>query len=258
MRGLASPHPFLGANCWLVLLVMMHLVLFFRRSCWSSKLWRFRSCSSSAWSVAFLSLRICRLSWSRLLVGPLRFLSCLSTSVVNVLVMQDVQVPRVRRGEDSCSLSCSSLRRRRCRLVATVFLPVMLVILRGTALCRRREIHYRSLPVPRGCWYVAISSGGGSFSPEWCLRFCVGQRFADEGKYTFNYFQFQEVVGCVCMLHFWFSSNDDICPDNYNYSRFKLKDKCRSVKWEVYLYGDKTIQVVCTCSSWTVVTCPLL
>ena len=27
-------------------------------------------------------------------------------------------------------------------------------------------------------------------------------------------------------------------------SRFKLKDKCRSEKWEVYLYGDMTIQVM--------------
>ena len=65
------------------------------------------------------------------------------------------------------------------------------------------------------------------------------------GKYFFNYFQYQEFVGCVCMLNFWFSSNVEICPDNYNYSRFKLKDKCRSEKWELYLYGDKTIQVVC-------------
>ena len=46
------------------------------------------------------------------------------------------------------------------------------------------------------------------------------------------------------MLNYWFSSNDDICPDNYKYSRFKLKDKCRSEKWELYLYGDMTIQVV--------------
>ena len=38
------------------------------------------------------------------------------------------------------------------------------------------------------------------------------------GKYLFNFFQFQEVVGCVCMLNYWFSSNDGICPDNYNYS----------------------------------------
>ena len=45
------------------------------------------------------------------------------------------------------------------------------------------------------------------------------------------------------MLNDWISCNDDICPDNYNYSRFKLKDKCRSEKWEVYLYGDKTILV---------------
>ena len=44
-------------------------------------------------------------------------------------------------------------------------------------------------------------------------------------------------------------------------SQFKLKDKCRSEKWEVYLYGDMTIKVMgsscaenCgvlrSCSSW--------
>ena len=38
------------------------------------------------------------------------------------------------------------------------------------------------------------------------------------GKYLFNYFQYQEVVGCVCMLNYWISSNDEICSDNYNYS----------------------------------------
>ena len=47
------------------------------------------------------------------------------------------------------------------------------------------------------------------------------------------------------MLNFWFSRYDEICSDNYNYSRFKLKDKCRSEKWELYLYGDKTIQARC-------------
>ena len=64
------------------------------------------------------------------------------------------------------------------------------------------------------------------------------------GKFIFIYFQYHEVVGCVCMLNYWFSSNDDICPDIYNFSRFMLKDKCRSEKWELYLYGDMTIQVV--------------
>ena len=45
------------------------------------------------------------------------------------------------------------------------------------------------------------------------------------------------------MLNFWFSNIDEFCPDNYNYSRFMLKDKCRSEKWELYLYGDMTIKV---------------
>ena len=57
------------------------------------------------------------------------------------------------------------------------------------------------------------------------------------------YFQYQGFVGCICMLNFWFSSNDEICADNYYYTRFKLTDICRSVKWELYLYGDMTIKV---------------
>ena len=64
------------------------------------------------------------------------------------------------------------------------------------------------------------------------------------GKYIFNYFQYQEFVGCVCMLNYWFSSYDEICPDNYNFSRFQLKDKCRSENWELYLCGDMFIMVV--------------
>ena len=52
---------------------------------------------------------------------------------------------------------------------------------------------------------------------------------------------------------FLFSSKDDICPDNNNFSRFKLKDKCRSEKWEVYLCGDMTIVVVLAqVQFWTV------
>ena len=60
------------------------------------------------------------------------------------------------------------------------------------------------------------------------------------------------------MLNYWFSSNDDICPDNYNSSRFKLKDNCRSEKWEVYLYGDMSIMVErAQVQFLDSVTCPL-
>ena len=92
---------------------------------------------------------------------------------------------------------------------------------------------------------VAMSCCGGFFNPDGAYDSVWDSVKPMTGKYFFNYFQYQEFVGCVCMLNYWFSSNDDICPDNYNYSRFKLKDKCRSEKWELYLYGDKTIQVVC-------------
>ena len=40
-----------------------------------------------------------------------------------------------------------------------------------------------------------------------------------------------------------FSSNDEICADNYFYFWFKLNGKGRSEQWEVFLYCDKTIKV---------------
>ena len=49
------------------------------------------------------------------------------------------------------------------------------------------------------------------------------------------------------MLNGWFSSNDVICADNHNYFQFKLKGNGRSEKWELYLYGDKTIKVDRVC-----------
>ena len=96
---------------------------------------------------------------------------------------------------------------------------------------------------------VAMSCGGGFCSPGGAYDSVWDSVKPMAGKYLFNYFQYQEVVGCACMLNYWFSSNDGICPDNYNYSWFKLKDKCRSEKWEVYLYGDKSI-LVCDDRAW--------
>ena len=69
------------------------------------------------------------------------------------------------------------------------------------------------------------------------------------GNFFFYYFQYLEFVGCVCMLNGWFSSYDDICPDNYIFSRFALKGKCRSEKWEVYLCGDMTTWCPWLCGS---------
>ena len=106
---------------------------------------------------------------------------------------------------------------------------------------------------------VAMSCGGGFLTPDGAYDSVWDSVRPMTGKYFINYFQYQEVVGYVSMLNFWFSSNDEICPDNYFYSWFKLKDKCRSEKWELYLYGVMTIKVVLhRCSSLSVVTCLLL
>jgi len=98
-------------------------------------------------------------------------------------------------------------------------------------------------PMCRDNVCVAMSCGGGSFTPDGAYDSVWDSVRPMTGKYTINYFQYQEDVGCVCMLNDWISSNDEICADNYNYFRFKLKGKGRSEKWEVYLYGDKTIKV---------------
>ena len=90
---------------------------------------------------------------------------------------------------------------------------------------------------------VAMSCGGGFFSPGSASDSIWDSVKPMTGNYFFNYFQYYQFVGCTCMLNYWFSSYDEFCPANYNYSWFKLMDKCRSEKWELYLYGDLIIKV---------------
>ena len=85
------------------------------------------------------------------------------------------------------------------------------------------------------------SCGGGSFTPDGAYDSLWDSVKPMTGKNTINYFQYQEDVGCVCMLKDRISSNDEICADNHNYFWFKLKGKGRSEMWE--LYGGKTIKV---------------
>ena len=88
-----------------------------------------------------------------------------------------------------------------------------------------------------------MSCGGESFIVDGAFDSLGDSVKSMTGKYTINYFQFQEDVGCVCMLNDWISSNDEFCADNYNYFWFMLKGKGRSELWELYLHGDKTIKM---------------
>ena len=56
----------------------------------------------------------------------------------------------------------------------------------------------------------------------------MGQRKADEGIYIFYYFQYQDVVGCVCMLKDWISSCCVFCADYHNHFQSTLKGMSRS------------------------------
>ena len=66
-------------------------------------------------------------------------------------------------------------------------------------------------PMSCGSVCVAMSCGGGFFTPDGAYDSVWNSVRSMTGKYIINYFQYQEVVGCVCMLNSWFSSNDDIC-----------------------------------------------
>ena len=105
-------------------------------------------------------------------------------------------------------------------------------------LVMKHTIYELCLPSERVC--VAMSCGGG-FSPDGAYG-SMGQRDADDWKYTFDYFQYQRDVGCVCMLNHWFSSIDEVCADNYFFP-VQVDGKCRNEKWELYLYGDLSFKV---------------
>jgi len=66
------------------------------------------------------------------------------------------------------------------------------------------------------------------------------------GVFTVNYFKYTDT--CFCMFNDWLSGQTQICADNYNYFRFRLKGGrfwSRVFEtWEVYVYGDGTIRVV--------------
>ena len=95
-----------------------------------------------------------------------------------------------------------------------------------------------------GCVCVAMSCGGGSFSPNGAYDSLQDSVKLMTGK-CINYCQYQEDVGCVCMLNDWISSNDEICFDSYKklLPVFKLKGKGCIEQWEVNLCGVKTIKV---------------
>ena len=79
----------------------------------------------------------------------------------------------------------------------------------------------------------------------WCLRFCLGHCEADLLENSSSIiFQHHFDVGCVCMLNGCFSNLTIFALTTTTFPRFRLKDKCRSEQWEVYLCGDMTIKVM--------------
>ena len=102
----------------------------------------------------------------------------------------------------------------------------------------KHTIYELCLPSERVC--VAMSCGGG-FSPDGAYD-SVWDRVMPMTGIFLQLFPVPGVVGCVCMLNHWFSSNDEICADNYFFP-VQVDGKCRSVKWELYLYGDLSIKV---------------
>ena len=100
-------------------------------------------------------------------------------------------------------------------------------------------IYELCLPSERGC--VELSCGGGFFTPGGAYDSVWDMVKPMTGKYFVNYFQYQ--FRWVCMhAEFRFSNHDEICADNYFFP-VQVEGKCRSEKWDLYLYGDMTIKV---------------
>ena len=89
------------------------------------------------------------------------------------------------------------------------------------------KIHHQLRTVPRRrC--VAVSCGGESFSPGDAYEFAWDSVMPMKGKYTINFLQYQDFVGCFCMLKDWISSCCVFCADYHNYFQFTLKGMGRS------------------------------
>ena len=72
-------------------------------------------------------------------------------------------------------------------------------------------------PMCSGGVCVVMSCDGGSFTSDCAYDSLWDSVKPMTGMYTINYFQYQEDVGCVCMLNGWISSDNEICAVNYNY-----------------------------------------
>ena len=79
-----------------------------------------------------------------------------------------------------------------------------------------------------------MSCGGGFFTPGGAYDSVWDSVRPMTGNYTFS-FQFQVNAGCVCMLNYWFSSNDVFFLRRQLQLPVQVEGKCRSEKWEVYL-----------------------
>ena len=130
----------------------------------------------------------------------------------------------------------------RCRLVARKFSPDVAYDSAWGCVMPTKGIHYQLFPVPRRCW-VRDVVWWWIFSPDGAYDFVWDSVRPMTGNYFFDYFQYQEDAGCVCMLNFWFSRFDIICADNYIYFLVQVAGLCRSEKWELYLFGDETFMV---------------
>ena len=89
----------------------------------------------------------------------------------------------------------------------------------------------------------SMSCGGESFTPDGAFDSLWDSAKLTTGRYTINYFHFQEDVGCVCMLNDWIKSNDEICADNYDYFPFMFKGQGRSELLEMTIPSRWTVIV---------------
>ena len=209
------------------------------------KLWRFRSCRLSTSSFRFLSWCRGRFPWS--FSGPR--CSCINAGMDHKEFSRPSSMSftcplcattgaslwcsrQCRRSSRTCCPCpcCATTRAHGARDSAgavhssicgahrdVVHSPLdgcIIVALLLSCPCTLRRQTARSV-APCCCESVCVAmSCGGGFPPDGAYVSVWDSGKPLTGNYFFNYFQYQVFVGCVCLLNYWFSSNDEFAQSS--------------------------------------------
>ena len=268
VRGLASPHPFLGATwvvvrallSWLVLVcvfpyvsLLAHCALVCGHVCGQGLRLALRCSGARVHCRALLCAAMP--VWARIALASLWFwcscsLPCASVygyfhigkgCLLSVVLVLGCMCAAMSFGGESCSPPCA-------------------FVSAWDSVMPTKGIHFQFLPVPRRCWVCSMSCGG-EVSLLMVLTTLHGTAFKPmKDKIHHLLLPVPDDVGCVSMLKDWISSCCVGCADNHNYFQFKLKawvavlfvqlHRCRSVSCQLSSHSCTSWRPGCSTLAW--------